>query len=1208
MKLTTKIILVVIVPVLTVMGGFSYLLVVKIQETMEASLKNKLEGGAKSVVQITDVNRQKVVDIAKALARTRELPKALDRLDSRGVNQILNDQIAIYPFINYILVLESDSAIFAASTRTASGEKLNIEQLLMAKSSLNPIYPKDYRRNPVGVVGEDIYLKAVGLVGGLTQFVVVPIYRKGAEVGKILLSVKWESIHRKLLEEMVENLSASGNPISGIYLVDDKGEHLVGVSSNEGPLVQANILEGRSRLSVGDVEGAVIIQYDKFAAMKDIDAVVRFILIAMLMGAIVLSFILYLALEKNLLARVRILRDAMAAIGEDGGLRHKVPSLGNDELAGLSGSINTMVSQLLEKTTSVDQLNELVVSKNTLIDEKEKNDLALRRALQELDEQKFALDQHAIVAITDIKGTITYANDLFSKISGYEKSELIGSNHRLLKSGAHSGEFFRNMYLTVSRGDVWHGEICNRRKDGELYWVDTTIAPFMDASGKVKSYIAIRNDITTIKQAEKLMVEARVAAEESARIKSEFLASMSHEIRTPMNGVLGMLGILQKSTLDTAQERQLDLALTSAKSLLVIINDVLDFSKIESGKLEFESVEFDVRSMLDDFSESVALKAAEKGIEIVVDNTQLHSSFITSDPGRIRQIVTNLVGNAIKFTHNGEVIIRSAIAERNGQFILHCAVIDSGIGISKEKVGSLFNAFTQADSSTTRQYGGTGLGLSITKQLCELMGGQISVISELGRGSTFEFSIPVKKPARDSAVAQQISARNITVLVVEEHTVARQVLACQLREWGASVVEAASTTEGIAQLDQSLEDNKPGIDLAIVDVTQSEEDGLTLIEKVNSSRRAGELKFIAITDMAKLGDDKKLFKQGFHAVFPKPVITADLCQALSILPNAGDIFRDVPVPRKHQYFLESKSEENTRLVGGLRVLLVEDNAINQEVALSLLEDCDVDVAANGQEALSTLNTVGQESDYDVVLMDCQMPEMDGYAATRAIRAGVGGENNIQIPVIAMTANAMEGDKEKCLAAGMNDYLSKPIDPDDLIRMLSIWTPSAGKSRKSSGNQKGKTAGDFQVKCNDRGNNDEAVQGPSVLEDDAESKKMIWNQSEVLRRCGNKPERLKKLVSSFIASMPEDIARLVQALEENDVAALGFIGHGMKGVSGNLGAERFSESLREIERLAKGQGSASDFKMLVQKSSHEFELLRSEMVLFLGDGQASTGEN
>jgi len=667
----------------------------------------------------------------------------------------------------------------------------------------------------------------------------------------------------------------------------------------------------------------------------------------------------------------------------------------------------------------------------------------VQKALHDLKEQKLALDAHAIVAITDVKGTITYVNQKFADISGYTSEELIGQNHRLLNSGLYDEEFWKEMYHTISQGKVWHGEIRNKAKDGHLYWVDTTIVPFLNEEGKPQSYTAIRADITERKEAEERLIEAKEQAEIAAQTKAEFLASMSHEIRTPMNGVIGMLGLLQNSQLDDTQRHQAKIAQSSAQSLLNLINDILDFSKVEAGKLELENLEINLLNELAEFTEAMAFKATEKDIELILDTKNIEHAMIITDPSRLRQILTNLVSNAIKFTSDGQVLITCTLKiedESHGR--LFVSVKDSGIGIPKEKLNLLFDPFTQVDASTTRQFGGTGLGLSIVKKLTELMGGDVTVESEKGKGSLFSFNIGVGLGRELYSSMPQISVQGIRALIVDDNAINREVLHAQLQRWELQPFEAENAENALLICESEYKRGfNPPFDIAFIDMNMPDTDGAELGKRLRMNAQYDKMKLVMMTSLGSREAAKAFAEVGFNAFFTKPTTNKDLFNALNVLIEDANALKEAEgFITKDTLSAFDTPDKAFVWPEKTRILLVDDNMTNQIVANGILETfgLQADVANNGQVALDMLKDALQTKAYTLVLMDCQMPVMDGYSATEAIRKGEAGETNTDIPIVAMTANAMKGDKENCIASGMSDYLTKPINPTILNAMLKKW--------------------------------------------------------------------------------------------------------------------------------------------------------------------------
>jgi PAS domain S-box-containing protein len=750
-----------------------------------------------------------------------------------------------------------------------------------------------------------------------------------------------------------------------------------------------------------------------------------------------------------------------------------------------------------------------------------------------MTQQQAALDAHSIVGITDINGTITYVNSKFSEVSGYSNEELIGANHRLVNSGTYDGFFWEEMYDTIKDGKVWHHPaIKNRRKDGSYYWVDTTIFPFMGIDGKPQSYIAIRTDVTKSKKAEVELLEAKEAAEQAVLAKAEFLASMSHEIRTPMNGVIGMLDLLSRQELTKLQSEHVSIASSSAKSLLAIINDILDFSKIEAGKIDLEMIEFDIKKEMGDFAKSIAFTIKNKEVELLLDLSHLEYSYIYGDAGRLKQILNNLVGNAIKFTHSGNIIIRASLegtGEDTGHLII--SVEDSGIGIPPEKLATLFDAFTQADTSTTRKYGGTGLGLGIAKNLVELMGGELMIESSVGKGSKFSFYFEVELTPNQSLSMPTTDIRGQKVLIVDDNEVNIQILSSQLKLWDIDVTAAFSAKEALKICEDQDEDDF--FNIAILDMQMPEMDGEALGAEISAIPKYRNMKIIMMTSYGEHQDNEALYQKGFSAFFMKPTTVSDLYDALQVLVNHDkkDYDNDTILTKNRLNSFTPSEVENT---SNLNILLVEDNVINQVVAQGMLAlfNIEADIANNGQEAIDALNS--NQKSYDIILMDCQMPILDGFATTTLIREGRCSDSYKNIPIIAMTANAMQGDKEKCVAIGMNDYLSKPIIPELLKDILIKWGSTSSKNE--------------------------------II-----TEIVSWDKDEFSARLGGSPKVLLKVMKASIKDFSAQLKNLKSALERDDKESVESLAHTIKGLSANLSTKQLNTFATSLEKKCKTDG-------------------------------------
>ena len=653
------------------------------------------------------------------------------------------------------------------------------------------------------------------------------------------------------------------------------------------------------------------------------------------------------------------------------------------------------------------------------------NDITLERQLEAelLIKNQAVDDAQTSIVIADAKRPgrpITYVNRAFELLTGYSKREAIGRSCSFLQGPETSEEAVEAIRTALRAERSITITLVNYCKNGQRFFNELTLHPIINEQGEVSHILGLQVDVTEREHASLYLKEAKQKAEDSTRLKSHFLASMSHEIRTPMNGIMGMLSLLLQSKLSREQQHHAELAKSSADHLLWLINDILDFSKIEAGRLELDSVDFDLLQLLGDVAESMAGAAQDKGLEVVLDVSQVQVPWICGDSGRLRQILVNLVSNAIKFTQQGHVLIRLATQPgEHGMVLLQGEVLDTGIGMSDQTQERLFSPFTQADASTTRQYGGTGLGLAICRQLCGLMQGDVEVSSELGQGSRFSFHLQLLS-ARQSSDYSYPSAgwlQGMWVLVIDDNQTSAQVLGQQLQSWGAQTQLCSSSQAALDHL------ARQSYDVLLVDRYLGSEDGLQLGPELRHA--APESRLILMTALDRQVDTVQLAAQGFAAHFPKPTILHDL------ITSFGSLGEQAAVEEEERISVAAELVER-------HVLLVEDNHINQVLAVTLLQSIgvEVDVAENGQQALEQLEA--KPGYYALLLMDCQMPVMDGFEATQRIRAGDGGDGYCKVPIVAMTANAMRGDRERCLQAGMDDYISKPIDIAAVKKKLTEW--------------------------------------------------------------------------------------------------------------------------------------------------------------------------
>lgn len=796
---------------------------------------------------------------------------------------------------------------------------------------------------------------------------------------------------------------------------------------------------------------------------------------------------------------------------------------------------------------------------------------------QELRLKTQAVDEaQTPIIITDAvrKGfPITYVNKAFEKQTGYTLEEISGLSCSFLQGKGTLPEAVKKINNGLEQYKPVTTTILNYRKNGTKFYNQLSITPIRDKNNNVTHMLGFQVDVTDQENAKQFLQQAKRKAEESAQLKSEFLASMSHEIRTPMNGILGMLGLLDATPLTKQQEHHVKLAKSSADALLTLINDILDFSKIEAGKLALESIPIDLFSLLSDVASSTAYAAEEKGLELVLNLSGAEIRSVYGDPGRIRQILTNLIGNAIKFTNYGHVLIKAesyAIDEERCALTIH--ITDTGVGIPEERKKSIFESFSQADASTTRKYGGTGLGLTISKQLTTLMNGEISVESELDQGSTFTFRLETRlyKTGDSDLTTQALSDADFKLAYFDQSEVSRASVIQQLQAWELDVYSESKQSALLKEI------TKRSYDALVFCSTAPLDDAATFISQVRKASANPSIKVAMVTTLTELQQSQHLNKLALDTYFAKPITPNNLNDALISFTSEQP---DTSSPDDQQV---SKIDSSHSEVHGASVLLVEDNPINQILAVTLLEGLglSVDVADHGQDALNRLN---QTKKYQLIFMDCHMPQMDGYEATREIRSGFCGNYYENIPIVAMTANALTGDRQACLDAGMDDYISKPIDTHKLetivIKWLSTSDHQSTESRLVHSNAIESTG------------KSEATMSNATETTNAQGTITTWNQEEALQRAVGKPDILCKIIDAYLSDTPNVVKELVAAAENHDVKGIQFSAHAIKSASLNLSATEVSALAAQIERDAKQDdlsAASSSVAKLVEKSHALFK--------------------
>lgn len=746
---------------------------------------------------------------------------------------------------------------------------------------------------------------------------------------------------------------------------------------------------------------------------------------------------------------------------------------------------------------------------------------------------------------------------MLSLIDCKSQSEIIGKTDADLFTEAHASQALADERRIIATGQPLVGiEEKETWLDGRETWALTTKMPLRDPTGNVIGTFGLSRDITERKRAEQELNRAKQAADAAAQAKSEFLANMSHEIRTPMNGVIGMVGLLLDGELSTQQREFAEAIRTSADALLTIINDILDFSKIEAGKLTFEHLDFDLVETVETTLHFLAEGAQAKGLELAGAIPPGLPAQLRGDPGRLRQILINLIGNAIKFTDAGEVIVRVSLAsETETDALIRFDVEDTGIGIRPEAQSRLFEPFSQADGSTTREYGGTGLGLAIAKQLVTMMHGSIGVRSEPGKGSTFWFTARFEKRAAGVPAADRFGRDlcGVRVLIVDDNAINREILCHQTAAWKVQARSASSGEEALQLLRSAAVAGNP-FDVALLDVQMPVMDGVMLARAIRAEPAIRATRLIILTSLGKALSPAEMKELGLEAYLGKPVKQGRLFDCLlnlvSSAPREEAVTRVAPAETT-SLFPESDPSK-------VRILLAEDNTTNQKVALAQLRKlgCGANAVASGFEVLEALERI----DYDVILMDCQMPEMDGYEATRAIRER---EQRPDRPcawkppvyIIAMTAHAMQGDREKCLAAGMDDYLGKPVREPELRAALARWKVVT-QSRT-----KGPPAGAFASPVD--------APGPARANPAAEPvPSSPVDVSRLKEVSDDDPELFTEMVDLYLEESADFIPKLDAAIRNGAAQGLERLAHTYAGASVSCGMVAVVPALRELERIGR----------------------------------------
>lgn len=997
---------------------------------------------------------------------------------------------------------------------------------------------------------------------------------KGEQIGIFRIKRDLESVWSTFREEFKLGFNVfdkNGRVVGGNLLFPDLDKSDAALfHQGRGVITDRNGKPHDARLSDLSYEDTVLGNVIVAIPTEDTDRkILQTATLLLIIGAIVLFLCIGVSylVAGHWVRPIHDLIDSVKRISK-GDLQHRVKNISKGELGQLSSAFNQMVHDLRLQTTSIDNL------KNA---EKALKEEAVRRRI-------FVEQSSDGIVVLDQNGKVFEANQCYADMLGYTMEEVLQ-----LHVWDWDIQWSREVLLEMARAVDETGAHCetqHRRKDGSVY--DADISANGVICGGEKLIFCVCRDITWRKQTEKALQRAKEEAESASLAKSQFLANMSHEIRTPMNGVLGMCALLLDTRLDIIQQHYAQTIHNNGEALLAIINDILDFSKIEAGMIELDNVAFSIRDLLDGFSHIIGFRAQEKGLDFICAAAPDVPDMLLGDPGRLRQVLFNLAGNAVKFTASGEVVIHVLLEEdRTERTTLLFSVQDTGIGISADKKSYIFQSFTQGDASTSRNYGGTGLGLAISKQLISLMGGRIALDSEPGKGTRFYFTLSFVKPAGEEEQAPWMAGlRDMPVLVASDNPSNRTILADQLKFWGARTVEAVSATTALDLIVHANTEGDP-VKMAIIDLQLPHMTGIHLAETIKADFGDESPQLVAMTSIGQYHRMTEASKKAWAACIVKPVRHSDLLNALSLgLTGKGIEISPASgmIPGRSMDFFSGRQQ----------ILLAEDNQTNQQVVTGILNKLGlfhIDIVSTGREAVAAV----EKKAYDIVFMDLYMPEMDGLEATRSIREKASNTRTRHLPIIALTARAMKGDRKMCIEAGMDDYLTKPVSLKDITRVLRTWLFS---ERHPADTSRGRTDSAAP------GAPKPAFEAPSPAgERVTDPATCDFNHSLLMKSLGGDKQLLVNIVKAFILDMADQIEKLKTWIKSSDISELQRQAHKIGGAASNVRAESLRQIAYDIEKRA-GHADASELQALADRLDHQFTLTSNAMENYINEASAA----